>query len=235
MAGRLMILRASRRLRGSLLSSSFLADVPATLPNAPTTARHHSIVACYDGILLGDKFRSKTIAWARQLSSSARKFPQFSDPDLKTAINRLFATSWLEIDSETREIVENSLAKASADKAGYDALLNSWHAAQAVEKFSDALFSLKMELDELSGAAGETVEKLPEGLYDALQAAFSRYTKYLSLFQEDETYLKKKVETELGSVLILIKQRCSGLDADWGEIALLGTSGLSGSYIERRH
>jgi hypothetical protein len=41
---------------------------------------------------------------------------------------------------------------------------------------------------------------------------------YLSAFGEDEVYLRKKVETELGGVLLQIKQRLTGMDPKWSEV-----------------
>ncbi|CAD5333058.1 unnamed protein product [Arabidopsis thaliana] len=45
-----------------------------------------------------------------------------------------------------------------------------------------------------------------------------------------KVYLKKKVEMELGTKMIHLKTRCSGLGSEWGKVTVLGTSGLSGSY-----
>lgn len=44
--------------------------------------------------------------------------------------------------------------------------------------------------------------------------------KYLSAFGEDEAYLRKKVELELGGVLLQIKQRLTGMDPKWSEVSL---------------
>ena len=43
--------------------------------------------------------------------------------------------------------------------------------------------------------------------------------KYLSAFGEDEVYLKKKVELELGGVLVQIKQRLTGMDPKWSDVS----------------
>eukprot|EP00249_Psilotum_nudum_P032145 c47328_g1_i1 orf=128-859(+) len=166
------------------------------------------------------------------LSSDVSAMPDISDPDVKKAFNILLAVSWSEISRETEDLVEAALSKTSDNIAGQEALANAWRAAEAVEKFSGTLIALRMELDETSGFAGENVKELPDVLQDALNAALSRYKKYHAAFGDDELYLKKKVEAELGTLLIHIKQRCSGLGPEWGNIGLLGTSGLSGSYIE---
>ena len=61
-----------------------------------------------------------------------------------------------------------------------------------------------------------------------------RYAEYLDSFEPEEVYLKKKVEMELGTKMIHLKMRCSGLGSEWGKVTVLGTSGLSGSYVEQR-
>ncbi|KAL5982426.1 hypothetical protein ACLOJK_016497, partial [Asimina triloba] len=54
-------------------------------------------------------------------------------------------------------------------------------------------------------------------LDDALRAAYKRYKVYLDAFGPDETYLRKKVEVELGGKMIHLKMRCSGLEPEWGK------------------
>lgn len=53
---------------------------------------------------------------------------------------------------------------------------------------------------------------------DAFQTIFQRYNTYLSAFGSEEGYLKKKVEMELGTKMIHLKMRCSGLDSEWGKV-----------------
>lgn len=67
----------------------------------------------------------------------------------------------------------------------------------------------------------QNVRPLPENYQTAIKTLFSRYTEYLAAFEPKETYLKKKVETELGSKMIYLKMRCGGLDADWGKVLFL--------------
>ena len=55
-------------------------------------------------------------------------------------------------------------------------------------------------------------------LLEALKSALSKYNTYLASFGEDEFYQKKKVEVELGSLLAHIKQRCSGLGPERGNV-----------------
>lgn len=52
----------------------------------------------------------------------------------------------------------------------------------------------------------------------ALRTVFDRYTTYLGAFGSDEVYLQKKVETELGSKMIYLKMRCSGIGSEWGKV-----------------
>lgn len=62
---------------------------------------------------------------------------------------------------------------------------------------------------------------LPEEYQKAIKTLFNRYNEYLAAFEPQETYLKKKVETELGSKMIYLKMRCGGLEADWGKVLFL--------------
>ncbi|KAL2652780.1 hypothetical protein R1flu_020908 [Riccia fluitans] len=165
----------------------------------------------------------------RRMSSDIAKIPKLSDPAADEALHLLLATEWAELSQGVKDSVEAALAKSN------DATLSTvWTSAQAVEKFAGTLESLRMEFGELNGANGETVRKVPDSLLKALDAVFKKYRNYLASFVEDEDFLKKKVQNDLGAILLQIKQRCTGLGPEWGEVSLLGTSGLSGSYIERR-
>lgn len=57
-------------------------------------------------------------------------------------------------------------------------------------------------------------------LSKALQTVFERYTTYLNAFGPEESYLRKKVETELGTKMIHLKMRCGGLSSDWGKVTV---------------
>lgn len=170
----------------------------------------------------------------RSFCSDISALPQVTDVDVKNALKDVLAADWEELPEPLQADVMNALSKETDDKAGQEALTNAWRAAEAVEQFSGVLESLKMELDEISGHTGENVRTLPVEIQDALRAAYKRYSNYLEAFGPDETYLRKKAETELGRQMIYIKMRCSGLGAEWGKVTLIGTSGLSGSYIEQR-
>jgi len=61
------------------------------------------------------------------------------------------------------------------------------------------------------------VGNLPEPVKAALLSALRRYTAYLASFSDDEEWLKKKVENELGASLLLVKQRCAGLESEWNQ------------------
>lgn len=56
---------------------------------------------------------------------------------------------------------------------------------------------------------------------NALKTIYNRYTAYLDAFGPEETYLRKKVETELGTKLIYLKMRCSGIGSEWGKVLIL--------------
>jgi hypothetical protein len=79
---------------------------------------------------------------------------------------------------------------------------------------------------------GGRIKPIPGSTYNAIEAAYKKYIPYLNAF-EDETYIKK-VENELGGLFLQIKRRPAGMDPKWSKITLLGTSGQSGSYIERQ-
>ncbi|KAL3684631.1 hypothetical protein R1sor_002653 [Riccia sorocarpa] len=180
---------------------------------------------------LSTNLLSPTNLWTgvRRMSSDIAKIPKLSDPAANEALNILLATDWAQLNQAMKDNVEAALANSHDD-----VLSTVWTSAQAVEKFAGTLESLRMEVSELNGASGETVKRVPDSLANALEAVFRKYRTYLASFIEDEEFLKKKVQNDLGAILLQIKQRCSGLGPEWGEVALLGTSGFSGSYIERR-
>jgi hypothetical protein len=59
---------------------------------------------------------------------------------------------------------------------------------------------------------------MSDELTNALRTVYNRYTAYLDAFGPDETYLRKKVETELGTKMIHLKLRCGGLGSEWGKV-----------------
>lgn len=61
---------------------------------------------------------------------------------------------------------------------------------------------------------------MPEEYVKAMRTIFDRYAAYLDAFGPEESYLKKKVENELGTKMIYLKMRCSGLDSEWGKVWL---------------
>lgn len=67
---------------------------------------------------------------------------------------------------------------------------------------------------------------MPDELKNALHTVHKRYTTYLDAFGPDETYLRKKVEIELGTKMIHLKMRCSGLDSEWGKVMITFTLAL---------
>ncbi|KAF3636466.1 Succinate dehydrogenase subunit 5, mitochondrial [Capsicum annuum] len=170
----------------------------------------------------------------RSFSEDVAHLPDIKDPEVQRAFKDLMAASWDELPNAVVGDAENALIKSTDDKAGQEALINVFRAAEAVEEFTGILTSLKMEIDDAIGLSGENVKPMPKEFSDAFQTIFQRYNTYLSAFGSKEGYLKKKVETELGAKMIHLKMRCSGLDSEWGKITVLGTSGLAGSYVEKR-
>lgn len=160
--------------------------------------------------------------------------PNIEDSEVKRAFKDLMAASWNELPDAVISDAKNALSKSTDDKAGQEALANVFRAAEAVEEFIGILTSLKMEIDDAIGLSGEDVKPLSKEFSDALLTAFQRYNAYMSSFGPEEGYLRKKVEMELGTSMIHLKMRCSGLDAAWGKVTVLGTSGLAGSYVEQR-
>lgn len=170
----------------------------------------------------------------RHFSEDVTHIPVIKDPEIQNVFKDLLAASWDELPYSVVQDAKKALSKDTDDKAGQEVLKNVFRAAEAVEEFGGILISMKMELDDSIGASGENVKPLSSEFADALKTVFQRYTTYLDAFGPDETYLRKKVETELGSKMIYLKMRCSGLGSEWGKITVLGTSGLSGSYVEQR-
>ncbi|CAL9186816.1 unnamed protein product, partial [Musa hybrid cultivar] len=173
-------------------------------------------------------------------SSNISQLPVIADPDIEAAMKDLLAINWDEIPDSVINETKKALSKTTEDKAGQEALANVFHAAEASVEFSGVLVSLRMALDDLCGLSGE-VSHFVYHLEDAIRAAYKRYITYLDSFGPDETFLRKKVELELGTKMIHLKMRCSGIDSEWGKVSklynnvtLLGTSGLSGSYVELR-
>ncbi|KAM1052159.1 hypothetical protein ACFX19_034200 [Malus domestica] len=86
---------------------------------------------------------------------------------------------------------------------------------EAVEEFGGMITNLKMELDDSIGASEENVKPLSDEYVNALKTIYNRYITYLDAFGLEETYLRKKVETKLGTKLIYLKIRCSGISSEW--------------------
>ncbi|KAF5746992.1 Succinate dehydrogenase 5 [Tripterygium wilfordii] len=242
--GKMVMLRSIYRA-ASFRSSSRLAAI------AEQQLRHHHHYAASRCLLHGSSSASITAPPSRILSDgrstltmsvgSIRSFsedvahmPVIKDPEIQNVFKDLMAASWDELPNVVVHDATNALSKNTDDKTGQEVLTNVFRAAEAVEEFNGILTSLKMELDDAVGASGENVKPLPEEYSTALHTVFQRYTAYLDAFGHDEVYLRKKVENELGAKMIYLKMRCSGLGAEWGKITVLGTSGLSGSYVEQR-
>lgn len=170
----------------------------------------------------------------RYFNQDVTNLPVIQDPEIQNALKDLMAESWDELPDSLIHDVNNALSKSTDDKASQEILKNVFRAAEAVEEFGGMLISLKMELDDSIGLSGEDVKPLSDEFANALRTVYQRYSAYLDAFGPEEGYLRKKVETELGSKMIYLKMRCSGLGSEWGKVTVLGTSGLAGSYVEQR-
>lgn len=160
--------------------------------------------------------------------------PIIHDEEIKCAFKDLMAASWEGIPKPVIDEANKALSKSSDDKGGQEALAKVFRAAEAIEEFIGIIMNLKMAIDDAIGSSGENVKPMPKHMVNAVDTIFQRYNSYLGAFGPDEGYLKKKVESELGSRMIFLKMRCSGLESDWGKVSVLGTSGLAGSYVEQR-
>ncbi|KAI4336958.1 hypothetical protein L6164_015423 [Bauhinia variegata] len=170
----------------------------------------------------------------RFYSEEISHLPAINDLELLKAFNGLMAASWDELPYPLINDLKEALSKNTDVKAGKDVVENVLRAAEACEEFGGTLMTLKMEIDDSIGLSGEDAKPVPDYIKNALNTVFDRYTTYLNSFGPDESYLRKKVETELGTKMIYLKMRCGGLNSEWGKVTVLGTSGLSGSYIEKR-
>ncbi|KAM2955516.1 hypothetical protein FF1_033652 [Malus domestica] len=94
-------------------------------------------------------------------------------------------------------------------------LSSGFTGSEAVDEFGGMITNLKMELDDNIGASEENVKPLSDEYVNALKTIYNRYITYLDAFGPEETYLWKKVETELGTKLIYLKMRCSGISSEW--------------------
>ncbi|KAG8654733.1 hypothetical protein MANES_05G171801v8 [Manihot esculenta] len=152
-------------------------------------------------------FRSSlamAIGRVRYFSEDVTHIPVIQDPEIRNVFKDLMVASWYEL----YDNVKKALSKNTYDKAGQEVLKNVFRAAEAVEEFGGTLISMKMELDDSIGL---------NDFANALRTVYQRYSAYLDAFGPDEGYLRKKAETELGSKMIYLKMRCSGLGSEWGK------------------
>ncbi|KAL2940103.1 Succinate dehydrogenase subunit 5 mitochondrial [Bienertia sinuspersici] len=149
------------------------------------------------------------IGSTRTFSQDVAPLPDIKDSEIKAVFKDFIAADWGELPDSLARNALQVLSKDSDDNFGKEALKNVFRAAEAAEEFIGILDTFKMSIDDLVGLSGENVKPLPEHYSQALQTAYNRYRKYLDSFGPDETYLKKKV-------------------------TVLGTSGISGSYVEQR-
>ncbi|KAL3655310.1 membrane anchor in succinate dehydrogenase complex [Castilleja foliolosa] len=212
------------------------------IPSAAAAVNHHIRHLHFSSPSLPASFSNRNCRHLFPMHHGAARFfredvlhmPVINDPEIERVFNDLMATNWDELPPSVVHNITKALSKNTEDKTAQDVLKNVFRAAKAVEEFTGIIMSLKMELDDVIGLSGENVKPLTEECSKALQTIFQRYAAYLASFGPEESYLKKKVETELGTNMIYLKMRCGGLDAEWGKVTVLATSGLSGSYVEKR-
>lgn len=70
------------------------------------------------------------------------------------------------------------------------------------------------------GYGWQDVRPIPDSTFNAVEAAYKKYIAYLDSFEDDEAYIKKKVEHELGGLFLQIKQRLAGLDPKWSKVSI---------------
>ncbi|KAG6504598.1 hypothetical protein ZIOFF_036932 [Zingiber officinale] len=157
------------------------------------------------------------VSLRRSFSSNVNQLAIITDPDIEGTLRNLLAINWDAIPETVVNETKMALSKATEDKAAQEVLANVFCAAEASLEFSGVLVSLRMALDDLCGLSGENVGHLPEHLEDAIRAAYKRYITYLDSFGPDETFLRKKVELELGTKMIHLKMRGSGIGSEWGK------------------
>lgn len=199
-----------------------------SLPHPSTSAASHRMASdCRSRLAMG-------IGSTRSFSAGLSHYPDIKDPEIKNVLKDFMAADWQELPDPLIHDALKVLSKDTDDKADKEALTNVFRAAEATEEFIGVLASIKMEMDDSVGLSGENTGPLSEELVNALRAAYDHYNTYLNSFGPDEVYLQKKVEEELGRRMIHLKMRCCGLGSEWSKVSVLGTSGISGSYVEER-
>ncbi|CAL1371703.1 unnamed protein product [Linum trigynum] len=237
--GKMVALRSLYRVASRRSSKGFAAVAGNQLLHQQSTPRSlftlSSATASANHITFGSRSPlAISIGSKRSYSEDVAHLPEIKDPDVLCAFKDLMAASWDELDATVVYDVKNALSKNSDDKSGQEILKNVFRSCEAVEEFGGMIMTLKMELDDSIGMSGEDVKPLTNDYAKAIRMFFERYSVYLESFGPDEAYLRKKVETELGSKMIFLKMRCAGLGSEWGKVTLIGTSGLAGSYVEQR-
>ena len=100
------------------------------------------------------------------MSTGIAHLPSISDPDILHALRQLMAVNWTEISDEAKDAVEAAVTKKTDDALGLEELKNAWRVAEAVEKFSGILVSLRMALDDYSGASGDVCNHMIHLLFN---------------------------------------------------------------------
>ncbi|KDO84242.1 hypothetical protein CISIN_1g0262462mg, partial [Citrus sinensis] len=163
-----------------------------------------------------------SIGCNRSFSEDVAHMPVIRDPEIQRAFKDLMAADWGELPASVIHDAKSALSRNNDDKAGQEVLKNVFSAAEAVEEFIGIIMNIKMEFDDEIGLSGENVKPLSNELSSAIRTVYQRYATYLDAFGPDESYLRKKVETELGSKMIFLKMRCAGLGSEWGKVFYYG-------------
>ncbi|XP_008220201.1 PREDICTED: succinate dehydrogenase subunit 5, mitochondrial [Prunus mume] len=228
---------SSRSYRVAVLNQQLLCQSQPHHNNAGAARTLFSFSSPMAKDLFSDDCRSPLstgLGSRRFYSDDLSHMPPIKDPELLNVFKDLMAASWDKLPDSVVHDAKAAVSKNTDDQTGKESVTNVFRAAEAVEEFGGMITTLKMELDDSIGLSGENVKPLSDEYVNALKTIYNRYTAYLDAFGPEETYLRKKVETELGTKLIYLKMRCSGIGSEWGKITVLGTSGLSGSYVEQR-
>ncbi|XP_044476084.1 succinate dehydrogenase subunit 5, mitochondrial-like isoform X1 [Mangifera indica] len=150
-------------------------------------------------------------------SEDVAHMPDIKDPEIERFLKDLMAEGWDEIPESVLYDVKKALLKDTDDKAGQEVLKTALCAAEAVEEFTGIIMNIKMEIDNSIGMSGADVKPLPDDLSNSVSTVYQSYSTYLDAFGPEESYLQKMVGTDLGSKMIFLKMRCSGLGSEWGK------------------
>ncbi|KAF9622492.1 hypothetical protein IFM89_031896 [Coptis chinensis] len=200
-------------------STRFIASRYTTNKNQQFCHGFHRYITPHRNITTNVSFVNPIgIGSIRSFCEDVTYLPVIRDPNIENVFKDLMDTSWDDLSDAIIDDAKNALSKNTKDRTGREVLVDVFRAAEAVEEFGRILVTLRMEIDDFIGMSGEKIGPLPNEHEEALLEVHKRYEAYLDAFGPDEIYLQKKVETELGAKMNLLKMRCSFLDAEWGKV-----------------